>query len=58
VEVTFQAAAAGLRIAEVPIVFVERRQGSSKLSGSVLIESLVTPWKLTVTHGRVRSGRR
>jgi dolichol-phosphate mannosyltransferase len=58
VEVTFQAAAAGVRIAEVPIVFVERRQGSSKLSAAVLIESLVTPWRLALTHGRVKSDQR
>jgi len=54
VEVTFLAAASGVQIGEVPIVFVERRQGASKLSSSVLIESLVTPWRLSVTHGRVR----
>jgi dolichol-phosphate mannosyltransferase len=58
VEVTFQAAAAGVRIAEVPIVFVERRQGSSKLSTSVLAESLVTPWRLALSHGRVKSTHR
>ena len=58
VEVTFQAAAAGVRIAEVPIVFVERRQGISKLSTSVLLESLVTPWRLAWTHGRVQSEHR
>jgi dolichol-phosphate mannosyltransferase len=55
VEVTFQAAAAGVRIAEVPIVFVERRQGISKLSTSVLLESVVTPWRLRAAHGRVES---
>lgn len=55
VEVTFHAAAAGLHIAEVPIVFVERRQGISKLSTSVLLESLVTPWRLALRHGRVQS---
>jgi dolichol-phosphate mannosyltransferase len=54
VEVTFHAAAAGLRITEVPIVFVERRQGASKLSGSVLVESLLTPWRLAISHGRIR----
>jgi dolichol-phosphate mannosyltransferase len=57
VEVTFQAAAAGVTIAEVPIVFVERRQGSSKMSGSVMLESAATPWKLALAHGRVRSPR-
>ena len=55
VEVTYQAAAAGVEIAEVPIVFVERRQGSSKLSTSVLVESVITPWRLRAAHGRVES---
>jgi dolichol-phosphate mannosyltransferase len=55
-EVIFQAAAAGARIAEVPIIFVERRQGASKLSGSVLLESLKTPWRLAWRHGRIRRG--
>ena len=52
-EVIFQAAAAGTRIAEVPIVFVERRQGASKLTSSVLLESLQTPWRLIRKHGRI-----
>ena len=54
VEVAFHAAAAGLRIAESPIVFVERRLGASKLSSAVLAESLRTPWRLAFAHGRVR----
>jgi dolichol-phosphate mannosyltransferase len=53
VEVAFHAAAAGLRITERPIVFVERRLGASKLSSGVLIESLKTPWRLAMRHGRV-----
>jgi dolichol-phosphate mannosyltransferase len=57
VEVTFQAARAGLTIDEVPIVFVERQLGASKLSSGVLIESMITPWKLAFTHGRVRQQR-
>ncbi|HEX4914305.1 MAG TPA: hypothetical protein VFV51_10120, partial [Vicinamibacterales bacterium] len=54
-DVTFMAAAEGLRIAESPIIFVERRQGASKLSSGVLIESLFTPWKLVLRHGRIRA---
>jgi dolichol-phosphate mannosyltransferase len=54
-DVTFMAADAGLRIAESPIIFVERRQGASKLSSGVLIESLFTPWKLVLRHGRIRA---
>jgi dolichol-phosphate mannosyltransferase len=56
-DVTFMAADAGLTIVESPIIFVERRQGASKLSGRVLIESLFTPWKLILRHGRIRSPR-
>ena len=56
-DVTFMAANAGLRIAESPIIFIERRQGASKLSSGVLLESLLTPWKLILRHGRIRSPR-
>jgi dolichol-phosphate mannosyltransferase len=56
-DVTFMAADAGLRIAESPIIFIERRQGASKLSTGVLLESLLTPWKLILRHGRIRSPR-
>jgi dolichol-phosphate mannosyltransferase len=54
-DVTFMAADAGLRIEESPIIFIERRQGASKLSSGVLIESLFTPWKLIMRHGRIKS---
>ena len=37
---------AGCRVREVPIIFVERREGSSKLSPSVLLESAIVPWRL------------
>ena len=46
VEMLFEASRRGCRIGEVPIIFIERRQGQSKVSGSVLLESLVTPWRL------------
>jgi dolichol-phosphate mannosyltransferase len=54
VEMTWEARAAGGRIVEVPITFVERRQGSSKLSGRVIGESIVLPWRLAARprHGR------
>ena len=46
VELTWEAAAAGCRITEVPITFVDRREGSSKISSRVLVESAVMPWRL------------
>ncbi|HEY1910572.1 MAG TPA: hypothetical protein VGG73_06615, partial [Vicinamibacterales bacterium] len=46
VEMLFLAATLRLRTAEVPITFVERRLGESKLTRGVLIESAITPWRL------------
>lgn len=46
VEMLFEASRRGCRIGEVPIIFIERRQGQSKVSGAVLAESLITPWRL------------
>ncbi len=46
VDLTRRAAAAGLRIVEVPITFVEREEGESKMSGVIVAEALwrVTQW--------------
>jgi dolichol-phosphate mannosyltransferase len=52
-EMLYWAAQRGCRIGEVPIVFVERQEGYSKVSGSVLGESLLTPWRLVVRGGRL-----
>jgi len=46
VEMLFDASKRGFRIGEVPIIFVERRVGQSKLSSGVLVESLLMPWRL------------
>lgn len=46
VELAWNAASAGCRIVEVPITFIERRVGSSKLSARVLVEAALVPWRL------------
>jgi dolichol-phosphate mannosyltransferase len=46
VEMTWEARKAGARIVEVPITFTERRLGRSKLSGRVIGESVLLPWRL------------
>ncbi len=56
VEMLFDAAKLGCRITEVPIIFVERRHGTSKLSSRVLFESLLMPWRLVLQRGRVGRG--
>lgn len=55
VEMTFLAATRGFRVVESPIIFIERREGASKLSSGILLESLLAPWRLVLRHGRLRS---
>jgi dolichol-phosphate mannosyltransferase len=46
VEMLYRAHTAGCRIREIPIIFVERRLGHSKISSQVLLESIIMPWRL------------
>jgi dolichol-phosphate mannosyltransferase len=52
VEMAWHAWSTGARISEVPIAFVERTQGSSKLSGAVILESVLLPWRLAARPRR------
>jgi dolichol-phosphate mannosyltransferase len=51
IETLYMAVRRGARVAEVPITFVERRRGESKLSGAIIVESVVTPWRLIARDG-------
>jgi len=59
VDLTLRTAKAGLRIAEVPITFVERTVGTSKMSGNVMVEALwrITYWGVTGLPERLRRRR-
>lgn len=46
VEMLWRAKCRGARIVEVPIVFVERREGESKMSKTIIWESIFMPWRL------------
>jgi dolichol-phosphate mannosyltransferase len=46
VELAWEASKAGFRCGEIPITFVERRNGASKLTGRVIVESAIVPWRL------------
>jgi dolichol-phosphate mannosyltransferase len=56
VETLFLALEAGCRVGEVPIIFVERRIGSSKISGGVIRESFFTPWRMALRRAFGGSG--
>jgi dolichol-phosphate mannosyltransferase len=46
VETVFRAQREELRIVEIPITFTDRRAGQSKMSGKVIFESVLKPWRL------------
>ena len=48
----------GCRVVEVPITFVERREGTSKVSRAVLLESAITPWRLVANPDASRKAPR
>jgi len=46
IEVSFRAWRAGFRIKEIPIVFVDRAAGRSKMSGAIVREAIFMVWRL------------
>jgi dolichol-phosphate mannosyltransferase len=56
VDMAWRAVRAGLRVRELPIRFVERVRGESKMSPDVATESLrrITRWGLRERWGQVR----
>ena len=53
VELTWEACRAGGRLGEIPITFVERRRGASKMSSRVIVESAILPWRLVAQRRRI-----
>jgi dolichol-phosphate mannosyltransferase len=43
---TYRALSKGLNVVEVPIIFVDRRAGQSKMSRKVFLEAVGVVWKL------------
>jgi dolichol-phosphate mannosyltransferase len=46
IELTWRALEAGFEVVEIPITFVDRVAGKSKMSGSIVMEALGVVWKL------------
>ncbi len=46
IEMTYRAVRRGMRVKEVPIVFVDRRVGQSKMSRKIFLEAVGVVWKL------------
>jgi dolichol-phosphate mannosyltransferase len=60
VDLAWRAVQADLRVVEVPITFVEREEGRSKMSGAIVREALwrVTQWGIQHRLGQLRSAVR
>ncbi len=57
IELTHKLWRQGYRVAEVPIIFTERVQGHSKMSGNIVSEALLMVWRLWFQNGCRRRPR-
>lgn len=57
IELTHKLWRNGFRVAEVPIIFTERVQGHSKMSGHIVREALIMVWRLFFQNGCRRRPR-
>jgi dolichol-phosphate mannosyltransferase len=54
IETTYRVKRAGLRVTEIPITFVERRAGASKMTGSIVAEAI---WRVPLLRLRALVGK-
>ncbi|WP_240893875.1 polyprenol monophosphomannose synthase [Limisphaera ngatamarikiensis] len=57
IELTHKLWRQGLRVVEIPIVFTERLQGHSKMSGHIIREAFFMVWRLWLQNGMRRRPR-
>ena len=50
IELVYRTLRKGFQIGEVPIVFPDRRVGQSKMSRRIVLEALLTVWRLRFGH--------
>ncbi len=58
IEMTHKAWMKGFRIGEVPIVFEDRQEGTSKMSGNIVYEALWIVWFLAIRNGLRRKPKK
>jgi len=57
IEMTHKVWRQGLKVVEVPIIFTDRFQGRSKMSGKIVEEALLMVWRLLAQNGLRRQPR-
>jgi dolichol-phosphate mannosyltransferase len=50
IEMKYKAYRAGLKIAEIPVVFPDRKRGASKMSASYFVQALADVWRIKFSH--------
>jgi dolichol-phosphate mannosyltransferase len=60
IDLAWRAVSRGCKVVEVPITFVERELGVSKMSGAIVLEAIwrVTVWGVAKRFGNLRGGTR
>ena len=58
VEMNHRVWSRGLRVTEVPIIFADRVEGTSKMSKKIVVEALLMVWGLLLKNGLRRSPRK
>ena len=58
IELTYRAHQLGFRIVELPIVFVDRKVGRSKMSNDIVVEAMKNVWKLRFSAPARRASER
>lgn len=53
IELKYRAHLAGYKIQELPIIFVERRAGKSKMSGGIVFEAIYRVWQLALARKQI-----
>jgi dolichol-phosphate mannosyltransferase len=54
IEMTYRAHQLGFRIVELPIIFVDRKVGESKMSNDIVVEAMKNVWKLRFSRPPAR----
>jgi dolichol-phosphate mannosyltransferase len=55
IELTYRAVQAGFSVKEVPIIFIDREFGESKMTGNIVVEAMWRVWKLRFRRPAQRS---
>ena len=51
IEMTYRAHKLGFQVVELPIIFVDRQVGESKMSNDIVVEAMLDVWRLRLDRG-------